>query len=156
MFRLPNGRPPLLQIHDIPVGRHRISTMTMGRGPTLLPTARRHSRIVVRDSGDAEPALPRPRPRPPGFLSCRRLALNARWSADIMLGLMISSIPGHTWSATRSVGGSRSSSDSTRPSAPARLACFAPRLHGCAARFTRLCACCARSSGCCRMASAAR
>jgi hypothetical protein len=31
MFRLPNGRPPLLQIHDIPVGRHLISTMTMRR-----------------------------------------------------------------------------------------------------------------------------
>src|SRR5579884_2016652 len=29
MFRLPGGRPPLLQIRDIPVGRHRISTMTM-------------------------------------------------------------------------------------------------------------------------------
>ena len=36
MFRLPGGRPPLLQIHDVPVGRHRISTLTMGRGPDVL------------------------------------------------------------------------------------------------------------------------
>lgn len=36
MFRLPNGRPPLLQIRDVPVGRHRISTMTMGYGPDVL------------------------------------------------------------------------------------------------------------------------
>ena len=30
LFRLPGGRPPLLQIHDIPVGRHQVSTLTMG------------------------------------------------------------------------------------------------------------------------------
>ena len=36
MFRLVGGRPPLLQIHDIPVGRHRISTLTMGHGPDVL------------------------------------------------------------------------------------------------------------------------
>ena len=33
MFRLPGGRPPLLQIHEVPVGRYRISTLTMGHGP---------------------------------------------------------------------------------------------------------------------------
>ena len=36
MFRLPGGRPPLLQIHDVHVGRHRISTLTMGHGPDVL------------------------------------------------------------------------------------------------------------------------
>src|ERR1700727_2378713 len=36
MFRLPGGRPPLLQIHDVPVGRHHISTLTMGHGPDVL------------------------------------------------------------------------------------------------------------------------
>jgi hypothetical protein len=35
-FRLVGGRPPLLEIHDVPVGRHRISTLTMGRGPDVL------------------------------------------------------------------------------------------------------------------------
>jgi SCP-2 sterol transfer family/alpha/beta hydrolase fold len=34
LFRLPNGRPPLLRIHDVRVGRTRVSTMTMGRGET--------------------------------------------------------------------------------------------------------------------------
>jgi pimeloyl-ACP methyl ester carboxylesterase len=32
MFRLPNGRPPLQRIHHVPVGGHRISTLTMGDG----------------------------------------------------------------------------------------------------------------------------
>src|SRR5688572_3654481 len=32
LFRLPSGRPPLLCIHDVPVGRQRVSTLTMGEG----------------------------------------------------------------------------------------------------------------------------
>ncbi|MDX6667340.1 MAG: hypothetical protein QOK04_720 [Solirubrobacteraceae bacterium] len=36
MFRLPNGRAPLLRIHHVPVGRIRVSTLTMGQGPDLL------------------------------------------------------------------------------------------------------------------------
>src|SRR4051812_29256001 len=34
LFRLPNGRPPLLRIHDVRVGRTKVSTLTMGRGKT--------------------------------------------------------------------------------------------------------------------------
>jgi len=34
LFRLPNGRPPLLRIHDVHVGKTRISTLSMGRGET--------------------------------------------------------------------------------------------------------------------------
>ena len=33
LFRLPNGRPPLLSIHHVPVGRLKLSTLTMGEGP---------------------------------------------------------------------------------------------------------------------------
>src|SRR3954452_13240971 len=33
---LPPGRPPLLRIHRVPVGKLRISTLTMGEGPDLL------------------------------------------------------------------------------------------------------------------------
>lgn len=36
MFRRPDGRPPLLRIHDVQAGRQRISTLTMGAGPDLL------------------------------------------------------------------------------------------------------------------------
>src|SRR3954470_16982624 len=32
MFRLPNGPPPLLRVHDVPVGRLKVSTLTMGEG----------------------------------------------------------------------------------------------------------------------------
>ena len=34
LFRLPNGRPPLLQIRDVPVGREHVSTLTMGHTHT--------------------------------------------------------------------------------------------------------------------------
>jgi pimeloyl-ACP methyl ester carboxylesterase len=36
LFRLPSGRPPLLRIHRVPVGKLRISTLTMGEGPDVL------------------------------------------------------------------------------------------------------------------------
>src|SRR3954447_496725 len=36
LFRLPSGRPPLLKIHDVPVGKLKISTLTMGAGPDML------------------------------------------------------------------------------------------------------------------------
>jgi pimeloyl-ACP methyl ester carboxylesterase len=36
LFRLPNGRAPLQRVHDVHVGRSRISTLTMGEGPDIL------------------------------------------------------------------------------------------------------------------------
>src|SRR3954469_1473642 len=37
MFRLPNGRPPLLRIHDVALERGgRVSALTMGEGPDVL------------------------------------------------------------------------------------------------------------------------
>ena len=36
MFRLAGGRPPHLRIHDVPVGRLSISTLTMGHGPDVV------------------------------------------------------------------------------------------------------------------------
>ena len=93
LFRLLGGRPPLLQIHDVPVGRHHISTLTMGSGPdvvllhglggtraSLFETAAelsRHYRVHAPDL--------------PGFGSSSKPALggyNARWFAQIMLGWM--------------------------------------------------------------------
>lgn len=93
LFRLPNGRPPLLQIRDVPVGRHQISTLTMGRGPDVLllhglggtraslfetsASLSRHYRVHAPDL--------------PGFGSSCKPALgayNARWFSEIMLGLM--------------------------------------------------------------------
>ncbi len=34
-FRLPNGRPPLLRVHEVEAGRGRISTLTAGRGSEI-------------------------------------------------------------------------------------------------------------------------
>jgi pimeloyl-ACP methyl ester carboxylesterase len=93
MFRLVGGRPPLLQIHAVPVGRHRISTLTMGRGPDVLLL---HGLGGTRASlFETAAALSRRyrvhAPDLPGFGSSCKPALggyNARWFADIMLGLL--------------------------------------------------------------------
>ncbi len=93
MFRLPNGRPPLLHVRDVAVGRHRVSTLTMGRGDDVLlihglggtrasmfDTAAELSRRYRVHAVDL-----------PGFGSSSKPALgayNAGWFADIMFGLM--------------------------------------------------------------------
>jgi pimeloyl-ACP methyl ester carboxylesterase len=93
MFRLPGGRPPLLEIHDIPVGRHRISTLTMGDGPDVLLL---HGLGGTRASlFETAAALSRSyrvhAPDLPGFGSSGKPTLgayNAHWFAEIMLGLL--------------------------------------------------------------------
>jgi pimeloyl-ACP methyl ester carboxylesterase len=93
MFRLPGGRPPLLQIHDVPVGRHRISSLTMGHGPDVLLL---HGLGGTRASlfGTAAKLSREYRvhaPDLPGFGSSSkpaRGAYNARWFAQIMLRMM--------------------------------------------------------------------
>jgi pimeloyl-ACP methyl ester carboxylesterase len=93
LFRLPGGRPPLLEIHDIPVGRHRVSTLTMGRGPdVLLLHGLGASRASLLDTAAALSRDYRVHaPDLPGFGSSCKPALgayNARWFADIMIGLL--------------------------------------------------------------------
>src|SRR3989440_3222672 len=93
MFRLPGGRPPLLQIRDVSVGRHRISTLTMGSGPDVLLL---HGLGGTRASlFEAAAALSHRyrvhAPDLPGFGSSSKPALgayNAAWFAEIALGLM--------------------------------------------------------------------
>ena len=66
MFRLPNGRPPLLRVHDVELERGpRISTLTMGEGPDvlLLHGLGADQVLVLRHRGGAQPLLPRPRAR---------------------------------------------------------------------------------------------
>jgi pimeloyl-ACP methyl ester carboxylesterase len=110
MFRLLGGRPPLLQIHDVPVGRHRISTLTMGSGPdlvllhglggtraSLFETAAelsRHYRVHAPDL--------------PGFGSSSKPALgsyNAGWFAQIMLEWMDELAIGRASVVGNSMGG---------------------------------------------------
>jgi pimeloyl-ACP methyl ester carboxylesterase len=93
MFRLPNGRPPLLQIYDIPIGRHRVSTLTMGQGPdVLLLHGLGGTRASLFETAAALSHSYRVHaPDLPGFGSSSKPALgsyNARWFADIILGLM--------------------------------------------------------------------
>jgi pimeloyl-ACP methyl ester carboxylesterase len=93
MFRLPGGRPPLLQVRDIPVGRHRVSTLTMGNGPDVLllhglgGTRASLFECAAELSGSYRVHAP----DLPGFGSSCKPALgayNAQWFAEIMVGLM--------------------------------------------------------------------
>ncbi len=93
MFRLVGGRQPLLQIHDIPVGRHQISTLTMGHGPDVLLLhglgATRAS--LFETAATLSPSYRVHAPDLPGFGSSSKPRLggySARWFAEIMLGLM--------------------------------------------------------------------
>jgi pimeloyl-ACP methyl ester carboxylesterase len=93
MFRLPNGRPPLLQIRDIPVGRHLVSTMTMGHGPdVLLLHGLGGTRASLFETAAALSTTYRVHaPDLPGFGSSSkpaRAAYNARWFPEVMLGMM--------------------------------------------------------------------
>jgi pimeloyl-ACP methyl ester carboxylesterase len=93
LFRLVGGRPPLLQVHDVPVGRHRISTLTMGQGPDVLLL---HGLGSTRASLFETAATLSTRyrvhaPDLPGFgSSCKPAfgAYNASWFAEIMLAML--------------------------------------------------------------------
>src|ERR1700755_2225319 len=93
MFRLPGGRPPLLKINEVPVGKHRISTLTMGSGPDVLLL---HGLGGTRASffetaAELSQHYRVHAPDLPGFGSSCKPALggyNARWFAEIMLGLL--------------------------------------------------------------------
>jgi pimeloyl-ACP methyl ester carboxylesterase len=93
MFRLAGGRPPLLRINDVAVGRYRISNLTMGRGPDVLLL---HGLGGTRASFFETAAELSRRyrvhaPDLPGFGSSCKPALgayNARWYAQIIIGLM--------------------------------------------------------------------
>jgi pimeloyl-ACP methyl ester carboxylesterase len=93
LFRLPNGRPPLLHIYDVHVGRHRVSTLTMGKGPDVLllhglgGTRASFFETAAELSADYRVhAIDLP-----GFGSSSKPATgayNARWFADIVVGLL--------------------------------------------------------------------
>jgi pimeloyl-ACP methyl ester carboxylesterase len=93
LFRLVGGRRPLLQIHDVPVGRHRISTLSMGSGPdVLLLHGLGGTRASLLETAAALSQRYRVHaPDLPGFGSSCKPATgryNARWFAENMMGLM--------------------------------------------------------------------
>jgi pimeloyl-ACP methyl ester carboxylesterase len=93
MFRLPGGRPPLLRIQDVTVGRDRISTLTMGNGPDVLLL---HGLGGTRASLFQTAAALSDRyrvhvPDLPGFGSSSKPAFsayNATWFSEKLFGLM--------------------------------------------------------------------
>jgi pimeloyl-ACP methyl ester carboxylesterase len=93
MFRLPGGRPPLLQVHDVHVGRQRISTLTMGHGrDVLLLHGLGGTRASLFETAAALSRRYRVHaPDLPGFGSSSkpaRGAYNARWFAEQLLAMM--------------------------------------------------------------------
>jgi hypothetical protein len=107
MFRLPGGRPPLLQVHDVAAGRHHISSLTMGHGPDVLLL---HGLGGTRASLFATAAALSQRyrvhaPDLPGFGSSSKPArapYNARWYARRCWATWTRrGSPRPTWSATR-------------------------------------------------------
>ena len=93
MFRLAGGRPPLLAIHDIPVGRHRVSTLTMGHGrDVVLLHGLGGTRASLFEAAAALSQHYRVHvPDLPGFGSSSkpaRGAYNAAWFAEIIVGTM--------------------------------------------------------------------
>jgi pimeloyl-ACP methyl ester carboxylesterase len=93
LWRLPSGRPPRQRIHDVHVGRNRVSTLTLGAGPDVLML---HGLGSTRASFFETAAALAERYTVhaidfPGFGSSSKPATggyNARWFADIVLGLM--------------------------------------------------------------------
>lgn len=93
LFRRPDGRPPLLRMHDVRLGRTRISTLTMGSGrdvlllhglgstkSSLFDTATALSRNYRVHAIDL-----------PGFGSSSKPAMapyNAQWYAEVVLELL--------------------------------------------------------------------
>jgi pimeloyl-ACP methyl ester carboxylesterase len=93
MFRLMGGRPPLVRIRDIAVGRHRVSTLTMGSGPdVLLLHGLGGTRASFLETAAALSGSYRVHaPDLPGFGSSSKPRFgtyNAGWFAEIMLALM--------------------------------------------------------------------
>lgn len=106
LFRLAGGRPPLLRIRDVAVGRHRISTLTMGEQPPVEGSAKRSAPVgdvlLLHGLGgtrasmfDTAADLSRDHRVHaidlPGFGSSGKPSLggyNPGWFAEIVLGLM--------------------------------------------------------------------
>jgi pimeloyl-ACP methyl ester carboxylesterase len=93
LFRLLGGRRPLLEIHDVPVGRHRISTLSTGSGPdVLLLHGLGGTRASLLHTASALSRRYRVHaPDLPGFGSSCKPAVgryNAGWFGDVMVGLL--------------------------------------------------------------------
>jgi pimeloyl-ACP methyl ester carboxylesterase len=93
LFRLPNGRPPLMQIHDVHVGRNRVSTLITGEGPdVILLHGLGSTRASMLFTASALSDRYRVHvPDLPGFGSSGKPATgayNARWFAEIIIGVM--------------------------------------------------------------------
>jgi pimeloyl-ACP methyl ester carboxylesterase len=110
LFRRPGGGAPLLRIHDIHVDRHRVSTLTMGNGPDVLLI---HGLGGTRASLFETAAALSSRYRVhaidlPGFGSSSKPATggyNARWFADILVGVLDESGIDHAHIVGNSMGG---------------------------------------------------
>ena len=166
LFRLPNGRPPLLRIHDVHLPGRRVSTLTMGDGPRrpAPPRPRRRPRRSFFDTAAAlsRTATASTRSTCPGFGSLvasppRRPTTRALVRRAPSLGVMDALGIERAHLVGNSMGGRVAIEVGLR--APERVGgarrCCVPPWRSSSAAATRSCACCAPSSACCPTASAA-
>jgi pimeloyl-ACP methyl ester carboxylesterase len=111
LFRLPNGRPPLLRVHEIRLPGRRVSTLTMGKGPDVVCI---HGLGASKASFfDTAAALTRAGYRVhaldlPGFgASSKPIAgpYSARWFADTVVAVMDALDVGRARLVGNSLGG---------------------------------------------------
>jgi hypothetical protein len=147
LFRLPNGRPPLVRIHDVELPGRRVSTLTMGEGPDVVCI---HGLGATKASFfDTAAALTRAGYRVhaldlPGFGgSSKPIAgpYSARWFADTAIEVMDALDVGRAHLVGNSMGGRVAiEMGCARPSASPAWRCWRPRWPSSSATGTRSCA----------------
>ena len=140
-FRLPNGRPPLLRVHEVEAGKARISTLTRRRAAFEHvdpdPRPRRQQVASTRRSRRSPPATRCTRSTCRGSApprSRRGRPIDAAWFARAVvrfmdaMGIRRAHLVGNSLG-----GGSRSRSGCPRPNASAASACSPRRSPGASA-----------------------
>ncbi len=111
LFRLPNGRDPIMRVHDVPLPGRRISTLTLGEGPDVLllhglgaaKTSFFDTAAALRHAGYRVHVIDLP-----GFGSSTGHATapySARWFADAVVDWMEAVGVGRTHIVGNSLGG---------------------------------------------------
>lgn len=163
MFRLPNGRDPIMRVHDVRLKGRRISTLTLGDGPDVVPihglgsakTSFFDTAAALRHEGYRVHVIDLP-----GFGSSKGSATapySAPWFAETVIDWMDALGVDRTHVVGNSMGGRVALEVGLR--APERVGgscCSVPPSRSSSAACIPSSACCGPSSACCPTASHGR